>query len=242
MCTLSFLPTKDGYVVSMNRDEKLSRHAGAIPEIRNLVGLKAICPLDVEGGTWIAVTETGVTWALLNRNPTWQREKRRSRGVVILSALRSQTNEKELVEPELLQAVMPFRLVRIEDVAHSILEWIWDGQKIALLDYPWQANNWFSSGQSDELASQIRGNTFAESRHDRDWGTVEWLRRMHRSHAPERGAFSICVHRPDAQTVSYSEIQVSRDLVTMNYSAGPPCEADSSTQIELSRLPIGIAD
>lgn len=238
MCTLSFLPNKDGYIVSMNRDENLSRQPGALPEIRDFGGLKAICPLDVEGGTWISVTETGITWALLNRNPTWQVEKRRSRGEIILRAVRSETTGMEILEPELLQAVLPFRLVRIEEARHSISEGVWDGRKMVFLAYPWQVNNWFSSGQSDELASQIRGNTFAESQHDKDWGTVEWLRRMHRSHAPERGAFSICVHRPDAQTVSYSEIRVSEDVVTMNYSAGPPCGADSSVRTELLRLPV----
>jgi hypothetical protein len=59
--------------------------------------------------------------------------------------------------------------------------------------------------------------------------SLSWLRELHRSHAPERGPFSICMHRPDASTVSYTEIAVRDGRVTMRYKPGPSCAATRPT-------------
>jgi hypothetical protein len=44
-------------------------------------------------------------------------------------------------------------------------------------------------------------------------------------HSPVRGSFSICVHRPDAATVSYTEVAFTGGELTMRYHAGHPCHA-----------------
>ena len=54
-------------------------------------------------------------------------------------------------------------------------------------------------------------------------GRLDWLRRLHRSHSPQRGPFSICMHRRDAATVSYTEVAVSKRRATMRYKSGPCC-------------------
>ena len=235
MCTLSFLPKNDGYIVAMNRDEQLSRLIALPPAIHASARSKAIYPLDVEGGTWIAVTESGTTWALLNRNSTLADTKKCSRGEIILAALQS-ANELKAVEElksQILDEVLPFRLVMLSETTKQVREWIWDGHGIASIPHPWQGHHWFSSGQSDELASEIRGRTFAESCANPAADSIEWLREMHRSHAPERGAFSVCVHRPDARTVSYTEVLVSRRKAIMRYIPGAPCCTPPAPAIRL---------
>jgi hypothetical protein len=52
---------------------------------------------------------------------------------------------------------------------------------------------------------------------------MDWLRRLHRSHAPEIGPYATCMHRDDAATVSYTEITASGSVATMRYQSGPPC-------------------
>ena len=47
---------------------------------------------------------------------------------------------------------------------------------------------------------------------------------LHRSHAPTRGPFSLCMHRDDASTVSYTKVQAARDFATCQYFVGSPCE------------------
>ena len=106
------------------------------------------------------------------------------------------------------------------------------------MPHPWQGHHWFSSGQSDELASEIRGRTFVESCANPAADSIEWLREMHRSHAPERGAFSVCVHRPDARTVSYTEVLVSQTIVSVNYTDESPCEANSSIHVQIPRFSV----
>ena len=53
------------------------------------------------------------------------------------------------------------------------------------------------------------------------------------SHEPERGPFSICMHRREAATVSYTEIDVTRNRATMGYVPGPLCKemAEDSTNL-----------
>jgi hypothetical protein len=237
MCTLSFAPKSAGYIVAMNRDESVSRQRARAPEVRDCGNLKAIYPLDVEGGTWIAVTETGTTWAVLNRNATVPINKMRSRGEIILRAIQASDKSRALedLEPRILDEVLPFRLIMLSAELQQVKDWSWDGKKVVSRSHPWRANNWFSSGKSDQLALEIRGRTFSEASTDPDYGSIEWLRRMHRSHEPEPGAFSVCVHRPDAQSISYTEIAVAQDIISVRYSDGPPCEANSSVQVELPR-------
>jgi hypothetical protein len=234
MCTLSFIPTNDGYVVAMNRDEKLSRPAASAPIVQEIDGVQAMYPLDVEGGTWIAASASGTTWALLNRNTNLKRRPR-SRGEIILSALRSNDVSSEQLDLKLLNQVLPFRLIRFCLISRNVLEWVWDGHRCTSIAHPWQTNHWFSSGESDELASAIRSKTVGEFQGIDGRESMEWLRKLHRSHKPERGAFSICVHRADARTVSYTEISVSNERVSMNYVDGSPCESDVPTRLEIPR-------
>jgi hypothetical protein len=89
----------------------------------------------------------------------------------------------------------------------------------------WDVRHWFSSGVSDEMARKLRGNTCYEAWRRRDAGSAEWLRGLHASHSPVRGSFSMCVHRPDAATVSYTEVAFTGGDLTMRYHAGHPCQA-----------------
>jgi hypothetical protein len=75
------------------------------------------------------------------------------------------------------------------------------------------------------MVRKIRGSTCYESWRRRDAGSAEWLRGLHASHSPVRGSFSICVHRPDAVTVSYTEVVFTGRDLAMRYHAGHPCQA-----------------
>ena len=68
MCTLTLVPRSDGYVLAMNRDEKITRDPGSIPEGHEFGGTRVLCPGDGAGGTWIATNEHGIAMALLNWN------------------------------------------------------------------------------------------------------------------------------------------------------------------------------
>jgi len=95
MCTLSVITQENGYLLAMNRDEKITRGVGEGPETQDLEGPEtqdlngttAIYPSDGAGGTWIAANEYGISLALLNWNDVVRRpldiRKARSRGGII---------------------------------------------------------------------------------------------------------------------------------------------------------------
>jgi transport and Golgi organization protein 2 len=225
VCTLSFLPETNGYLVAMNRDELLTRGTAQPPAIQTVRGVKALFPTDVEGGTWIAVTERGDTWALLNRNGGTRSPKNVSRGQLVLGALATFDNDdlSTWLQELGLFNFLPFRLVGINLSDRKLREWTWDGDQLSTPNHGWRANHWFSSGISDANAAEIRGKLFETGRAEPDSGTMNWLRRMHRSHGSAPGAFSVCVHRDDAATVSYTEVEVTAAGMRMRYLRGSPC-------------------
>jgi hypothetical protein len=52
------------------------------------------------------------------------------------------------------------------------------------------------------------------------------LFRFHASHSPGRSAFSPCMHREDARTVSFSWIKATREAVEFRYHPDSPCTAN----------------
>ena len=230
MCTLSFIPTADGYLAGMNRDERLTRPAARPPEMFERAEMSVIRPSEPAGGTWIAFNNRGTLLAVLNWNHLHLHgrrmpEKAQTRGVVIpqliwqpdSSAVHSCFSQMPLT------GMLPFRLVGIFRDEAALIAWHWDGIRTARTDLPWMRQHWFSSSLSDALAAKQRGAACEKATHFPGVGTRDWLRSLHATHVPSPGAFSICVHRHDAATVSYTEVCCRRDRVVMDYFPGHPC-------------------
>ncbi len=135
-----------------------------------------------------------------------------------------------------MEGVFPFRLLGIFPTERKVLEWSWDGRRIEHLEWPWTRKHWFSSSLSDKSAAAERGRICEMAARDKAVESTSWLRRLHRSHDPVPGPFSICVHRRDAATVSYTEVECSRLSISVSYLSGNPClkeNFDSSAILEL---------
>jgi hypothetical protein len=122
-----------------------------------------------------------------------------------------------------LTRVNPFRLIGVFPASRSVIEWRWNLKRLEHLEHRWRTNTWISSGFDEPGAQQTRGKTFGEALRRTSAGSTDWVHRLHRSHGPERGPYSTCMHRDDAATVSYTEVIVSRRAATMRYVAGAPC-------------------
>ncbi len=237
MCTLSFIPNEQGYVVAMNRDEKFSRPNPLPPSIVQ----NAIYPRETSGGTWLAINSSALTFAMLNRNPDGPLpHKLRSRGEVIPALILADTlaeTHRRLLEIG-LNGIWPFRLLAFSPAEREICEWTWSVQ-LTRAHHDWLPRHWFSSGLSDTEATRVRGAVVKEAWLQTDAGSLEWLRALHRSHVPHAGAYSICMHRSDATTVSYNEIVVAGAVATFRYVSGPPCERTQfDSEISLSCRPV----
>jgi hypothetical protein len=78
---------------------------------------------------------------------------------------------------------------------------------------------------SDRRAEAERGKACELTWRDGMEDAATWLRTLHASHIPEPGAFSVCVHRKDAATVSYTQVHCGDKELRMAYSVGNPCKA-----------------
>ena len=227
MCTISFAPTSGGFYLAMNRDEKRSRPVAVPPEIVSVGERRAILPRDPKGGTWVSVNDVGVCLALINwhgieRNPVGEIA---SRGKVTTS-LASASSSSEITDRLMsltLRRYRPFRIIGVIPSEQLVTEWRWNVEAVVNRTHAWQRQHWFSSGFDELRAEFERGRVCDAAHRKKREPSIASLRRLHQSHAPSRGPFSICMHRDDAVTVSYTEVEVSDLGVVMRYSNGSPC-------------------
>jgi Transport and Golgi organisation 2 len=243
MCTLTVVTRNDKYLMAMNRDEKIARGTGSSPEIHDFEGARAIYPNDGDGGTWIAANECGITLALLNWNdiaPPGKVVKTRSRGRVIPALIdsRSLWDLHAVFSVSNFTGMLPFRLVGVFPSEREIWEWRWDSTQLEFQVHFWESRHWFSSSLSDKRAETLRGTACRNAEHESDAGSVPWLRRLHASHAGGRGPFSLCVHREDVKTLSYSEVMVTPGTVQMSHVRSSPCTMGRIQPMEIKRTPV----
>jgi hypothetical protein len=232
MCTVSFIPRTEGFYLAMNRDERVDRVQALPPVEFRRAGLRCLYPYEPAGGTWIAANEAGVclaliNWPMVNREPTGEPL---TRGEVV-RALVDKPAFRGLHQglPRLpLLHMRPFRLIAASLQERSVGEWRWDGAYLAFEPHPWARLHWFSSGFDEREAGHQRGQVCHRAAAQASAGSLAWLRRLHGSHQPSPGPYSICMHGPGAQTVSYTEVVVSPTKLTMRYQASAPCQRLSS--------------
>ncbi len=241
MCTLSLIARNNGYLLAMNRDEKIERGTGEFPRTHLLNGISVIYPSDGAAGTWISVNSYGNTIALLNSNAVLSNSlhctKTRSRGQIIptLGTSSSMTELNQELGVLDLKGILPFRLVGVFPSEKAIVEWHWDSGHFGFQAHGWELRHWFSSSLSDQEAGNLRGAVCRDAQHESDAGSIGWLRRLHASHVGGPGPFSLCVHRQDAATLSYSEVTCAPELVQMTHLRGSPCTSAGLNTIKIQR-------
>ena len=243
MCTLSWIPEVEGYTVCFNRDERRSRTPGGPPIEGRRRGVAYLAPSDGDfGGSWIGVNVLGVTHCLANQYPadapwTPPAAPRISRGLLLASILDSgsgcETGDR--LERGELQRYEPFTIAVAEPGSPMTLH-SWNGRGLESSTHGAPGLVLTSSSALGREVVAARERTFREAT-DSCNGHFDRaaLRTLHASHLPARGAHSVCMHRDDAETVSFSLIRVLGDRVTFNYVAAAPCSGRDPVMISLER-------
>lgn len=225
MCTVSFLPTRHGFMLAMNRDEQVARPRAQAPR-RHWTGTRAsLYPSEASGGTWIGANDAGLMLALVNWYAKPQRDRALcvSRGIIIphLLAAEDLRDVAAMFADLPLMQTNPFRLIAVSAKERKVREWRWDGQALTCTRFGWTRRHWFSSGYDEALTHKKRAAIVRSPA--KSSLTPAGLRKLHQSHLPEKGPFSVCMHRVEAKTVSYTEIVATKAGVAIRYAAGSPC-------------------
>lgn len=242
MCTLSWFADGNGYHVFFNRDEQKTRAVARPPSVFTENSVRFIMPIDpVGGGSWISTNEYGVTVALLNfYQGSIPEGVLVSRGNIVkrLAIIKSLEEAERLVNQMPLKHYAPFSLVLLSTAQLSQHQRIrvlrWDGH--SLQDYAC-ASPLISSAVQFENVTKNRLKLYREmlsNKHGRQ-NTVQDFYDYHSSHWPNPSAVSVCMHRSDAHTVSFSHVAVSEQETSFHYLDGAPCEADSQTTVKIMR-------
>jgi hypothetical protein len=235
MCTLSWIRELDGYHVFFNRDERRTRAPGIAPEPGVRGDIRWLAPRDGEShGTWIGANTGGITLAILNRwheSPVATDGPWTSRGLLVRDLLDATSLDEmaRRLEATDLRVYQPFTLAAFE-TGRDVSVFAWTG-RAAVRDQVADSGMVLTSSGFDQEAAMRRAELFARYSDPRP----EQFEAVHSSHEPERGPLSVCMHRPEAETVSFTRIEVNPARVIMTYAPGAPGETTDRIVSTLDR-------
>jgi uncharacterized protein with NRDE domain len=242
MCTVTWLGTEGGYELLSNRDERRTRPPAAPPSLRVSGGVRYLAPVDAEaGGSWLTANELGVTLCLLNlyeaplAGASPAAGGSRSRGLLVtdLAGAASADEAAARLLAADLRVYRPFTLLAL-DLQGRQRALAWDGREAADLGAA-PPLPLVSSGYDAAGAWAARRRLLTALEDALGERSSDLLLRFHRSHQPERGAYSPCMHRADAATVSLSWVRVGEEAVEFRYAPGPPCRTPLGGPLTLAR-------
>jgi hypothetical protein len=247
MCTVTWAYHDEGYRLLFNRDEKRTRKAALAPLLVEREGVRYVSPVDGDaGGTWIGTNEFGVSACLLNggnlsgktgpafeAGPAGKAEHLesplKSRGFVLPDVLTRPCLQeiRSFLRRTDLSSYAPFTLAALEPSQPAFV-FEWSGSERIFED---RAGSHSIVTSSSFDSGAVRAGRLAQYR--QVFGSAATVDpdsalAFHRSHTPSRSAYSVCMHRPDAVTVSFSTISVTRSSVVFDYFAQPPCCEDNA--------------
>lgn len=239
MCTATWRHTGSaGYELFFNRDE-LHRRAEAVPpKIHDDGPVRFLSPVDPDGGgTWLGINDRGITIALLNYYADTDSadtsaligasSATKSRGLLVTHLLnaRDDVELRGMLQREALTEYRPFTLLVLmpkrAPFAFVSFETL---SEIASPTMPITSSSYKTRAVIENRLSVYRRQFGQISRLDPP--TSVELFDYHRSHVPKRSAESVCMHRHDGETRSFTYIRVTEAEATMRYTPGSPCVTD----------------
>jgi hypothetical protein len=230
MCTVSWLHTPGGYQLWCNRDQRHMHEPPLGPMIRNPSGVRVIAPVDGDlGGAWMAVNEAGLAFTLVNRyvcgrcSPGRNR-KLPSRGLLLmrLADCRSLEQAQSRFERLDLGSYPPFTIVLLAPHRPSMLLH-WTGRDSLIECNGESAMPLISSSFAPGSVEVYRRRLFQTLAATHGCIDAKLLTDFHTSHAPIPSAYSPCMHRDNADTVSFSRVTVANGVIEFAYFPMAPC-------------------
>ncbi len=220
MCTVTFVPVKNKYFITSNRDEKCGRKNAIPPAIYELDKGHVIFPKDADaGGSWIAVHENGNAAVLLNG--AFQKHEttgpfKNSRGLVFLEIIKALLPVRYFTKID-LGGIEPFTIVVMDD--NNLYECRWDGDKKHCRQL--KKNNhyiWSSSTLYNNEAVKKREQWFAEFLNKHPRPTQNDILSFHQFAGSNDKRDALKMNRNGIiSTVSVTSISMDNETANMRY-------------------------
>ena len=220
MCTVTFIPTKEKYFITVNRDEKNTRRQAIVPEVYEIRHRKLIFPKDGEaGGTWIALHENGNAAVLLNgafENHLPDPPYRKSRGKILLNIIADDRSLKHFYQMD-LNRIEPFTLLLLEK--DNLHECRWDGKdkhcQQLKINRPYI---WSSVTLYDKEAIKKRDQWFAAFLNNKPHPTQKDILEFHHVAGDGDSGNDLLMEREDIySTLSITSLLITGDRGSMKY-------------------------
>ena len=236
MCTVSFIPVKDSFFITSNRDEKHSRKIAVSPAMVEYNGQKLFFPKDTDaGGTWIVMKENGDAAVLLNGAFICHKVEppyRSSRGIILLDIFSTERPSLTFTKIN-LQCIEPFTLVLLEN--HSLYEFRWDGtEKYCKQLNAGRSYLWSSATLYDGFAVKKREQWFASFLNDHPTPTQQDILHFHLFTGDGNNKNDLLKTRDRMYTtVSITSILLTKDRGCIKYV---DIKANASSEIKIELL------
>lgn len=219
MCTVTYVPTREGCIITSNRDEKITRERALPPTEYFIEGKKITFPKDPKaGGTWIAHSETKIV-VLLNGAQEKHIPKsnyRKSRGLVVLELI-SAENSLQYWQSLDLTDIEPFTIVLFENNKLMQLQWN-EVEKSEEEKDKNQFHIWSSSTLYSKEIREQRKTWFYNFMQNKSNLSTEDIFHFHQFTESENKDFGLQINRNNVlKTISITQCQVTQNNIEMRY-------------------------
>ena len=220
MCTVTYIPQPNGYILTSNRDESPDRSP---KNLTHVIGknFQIGYPQDtLAGGTWIAANDGRRAVSLLNGAFVKHQHRppyRMSRGLIPLEYFNFSDLES-FVDKFELEGIEPFTLVVVE--GGRLAELRWDQHKTHLKELdPNELYIWSSCTLYDEETQQKRASWFEDWKRAHDEYRLDDIRSFHQFGGEPDLENGFVMNRNNiVRTVSITQVQVDQDQTLMHYT------------------------
>ncbi len=221
MCTVSFVYTNNSFLLTSNRDEKITRPSAIEPKVYQTETKKIIYPKDAKaGGTWFVVDEFGNAIILLNGGKTKHivKEKYRlSRGVIVLELMASNAIVSTWKTIDLTD-IEPFTLVVLDNKHLFQLQWSGEEKFTDKLEMN-QTYIWSSSTLYTPEIQQQRTEWFRVYMNENKEISAEKMQFFHKNTEPKDAKNGLIINRDDLyKTLSVTQTVISENFIFVNHS------------------------
>ncbi|MBK8701683.1 MAG: NRDE family protein [Saprospiraceae bacterium] len=216
MCTVTYIPQAEGWLLTSNRDEDIQRDTDLLVVDRT-ADVAITYPPDEKGGSWIAASSDFRCVCLLNgafERHQRQLPYRHSRGKILMEAVRCRSLQGFLYGLN-LTGIEPFTLVFVDK--NHFLELIWDGMKIHIQNLNRQQKHiWSSStlyGKEVRAVRKEHFDVFAEQ----TLLDANKILSFHHSSPFSAPEIDFIMKRPGVQTLSITQVECENKVMNLRY-------------------------